>query len=126
MQLSPRDLGVDQLALRFQELIPLHVKVVFVPPSSSLPCNEVVFEIRVLNVDASISQHVEKADNEGSLTNCVGEGLNEIPTEPVDFKDGVVSDEELGREEHGEASEDVHASGYLLLFDLYVPDLKVV
>ena len=72
-----------------------------------------------------VSKRVEQATDEETLAYSIGQGLNQIPTEPINLIDAVVTDPELGGEKHGSQTEDCFVSTSSLQIQFRLDGLKL-
>ena len=68
------------------------IEIVLFEPISLLFGTIQGLQIAIFDVSATIAQDDGKTKNERGLSNSVGDGLTQIPSEPANVEDGMVSD----------------------------------
>ena len=74
-------------------------------PLSALGILEVFLESSILHADSSVPQYVDETQHERALSRRVSQWLDQIPSKPLHVEDGVISHQELHREEGGHTQE---------------------
>lgn len=92
------ELLIDSLKFFLQKFVMSHVEVILFEPSAFIFFSLSILPFWVLHTSASIHEDPDESENEWSLADGVGDGLHQIPAQPVHMVDSVVSHEKLSCE----------------------------